>query len=37
FINYVFSIAVLALDTCNAARCILSCRTFSGDYTSVEL
>ncbi|XP_017003814.2 uncharacterized protein [Drosophila takahashii] len=30
-------IAVLALHTCNAVRCILTCRTLSGDYTSVEL
>ncbi|XP_052848669.1 uncharacterized protein LOC128260024 [Drosophila gunungcola] len=30
-------IALLALDSCNAARCVLTCHTLAGDYTSVEI
>ncbi|XP_016969577.1 uncharacterized protein LOC108037512 [Drosophila rhopaloa] len=30
-------IAVLALGSCNAVRCILTCHTLAGDYTSVEI
>ncbi|XP_017121553.1 uncharacterized protein LOC108142312 [Drosophila elegans] len=30
-------LASLALNSCNAVRCVLTCHTLAGDYTSVEI
>ncbi|XP_026832918.1 uncharacterized protein LOC113563904 [Drosophila erecta] len=30
-------LAILALDMCNAVKCVLTCRTLAGDYEVIEI
>ncbi|XP_033158784.1 uncharacterized protein LOC117140129 [Drosophila mauritiana] len=33
----IFLLAILALDVCNAVKCVLTCHTSAGDYEVIEI